>query len=65
MIPCIHCKGTGSLDPDALRAEECPNCEGDGQARCEKRGCTERAVGFNEDGKSLCEDCFFEETATS
>lgn len=29
--------------------------------KCESRGCNERAVMCNDDGKWLCEDCAFEE----
>lgn len=31
--------------------------ERSGTQVCEARGCKEAAVGFNDDGEALCEDC--------
>lgn len=28
--------------------------------KCESRNCEEAAIGFNDDGEALCEDCMFE-----
>ena len=67
-IPCRSCAGEGAIfksryggnDPDVWRAGDCEACEGDGQQRCEARGCSEKAVAFNDDGEALCEDCLAE-----
>ena len=42
--------------------EGCDFCDGSGNQKCETRGCNDLAVAFNEDGRSLCEDCFLEWT---
>lgn len=68
MLTCTKCQGEGSLytsryggnDPDVWRTGECPECKGSGNAICEARGCQEYAVGFNDEGDALCEDCLFE-----
>lgn len=68
ILTCTRCQGEGSLytsryggnDPDVWRTGECPECEGSGNATCESRGCKELAVGFDEDGRALCEDCLQE-----
>lgn len=52
-LSCLKCDGEG--DP------ECEECEGSGNAKCESRGCRQDAIGFNADGKALCEDCIAEE----
>jgi hypothetical protein len=65
---CEKCQGEGQLytsryggnDPDVWATGTCPVCEGGGHAICEERGCKERAVGFDDDGNALCEDCLFE-----
>ena len=67
-IACTKCDGDGSLytsrygghDPDVWRTGECPECKGSGHQVCDTRGCEELAVGFNEDGEALCEDCLFQ-----
>ena len=48
-LPCIKCQGEG-----------CDACEGSGTHKCDNRGCDEDAIGFNDDGKALCEDCLME-----
>lgn len=68
MLYCQKCHGEGQLytsryggnDPDVWATGECDVCEGSGHARCDQRGCGEPAVGFDEDGRALCEDCLFE-----
>lgn len=68
IIPCHKCQGEGRIfkskyggnDPDVWDAGECPECEGGGDAACEKRGCDQKAAGFNDDGEALCEDCLME-----
>lgn len=57
LIPCIKCQGDGD---DPWEAAPCEGCDGSGNQHCENRSCTEVAVGFDEDGKALCEDCLFE-----
>jgi hypothetical protein len=65
---CSKCSGEGSLytskyggnDPDVWRTGECESCNGSGAQVCEARGCDEPAVGFNDDGEALCEDCLME-----
>lgn len=67
-IPCHRCAGEGAIfksryggnDPDVWRVGDCEACEGDGQQRCDARGCSEKAVVFNDDGEALCEDCLAE-----
>lgn len=68
ILTCPKCAGEGQLytsryggnDPDVWRTGECPECKGSGNAICEARGCQEYAVGFNDEGDALCEDCLFE-----
>lgn len=55
-LNCLHCAGSG-YDETGSPPLACEDCEGEGRARCEMRGCKERAVGFNADGEALCEDC--------
>lgn len=55
LFHCLECDGSGGDDDGP-----CAVCDGSGNATCEKRGCTEHAVGFNDDGKALCEDCIAE-----
>lgn len=65
MIHCMKCGGEGKLyssryggnDPDVYATGTCPVCEGSGVLTCENRSCKEEAVGFNDDGEALCEDC--------
>jgi len=67
---CSKCQGEGSLytskyggnDPDVWRTGECESCKGSGTQVCDARGCDEPAVGFNDDGEALCEDCLMEWT---
>jgi hypothetical protein len=69
-IPCIKCQGEGRIfeskyggnDPDVWDAGKCEACEGSGNHTCDNRGCDEIAVGFDEDGNALCEDCLMEWT---
>lgn len=68
ILTCPKCAGEGQIytsryggnDPDVWPTGECPECKGSGSAICEARGCQEYAVGFNDDGDALCEDCLFE-----
>lgn len=68
ILPCSKCQGEGRVfkskyggnDPDVWDAGECEVCEGSGNHMCERRGCTEKAVAFNDDGEALCEDCLAE-----
>lgn len=68
ILPCSKCQGEGRIfkskyggnDPDVWDAGECDACEGGGDHMCEARGCTEKAVAFNDDGEALCEDCLAE-----
>ena len=53
---CIECHGSGCGPYD----EECRACHGSGNAGCDMRGCKEPAVGFDDNGRALCEDCLFE-----
>lgn len=67
-LNCMKCAGEGRLytsryggnDPDVSDAGECPHCKGSANQVCETRGCDEDAVGFNDDGEALCEDCLLE-----
>ena len=67
-LPCEHCGGEGrnwkskygGNDPDVWDAGSCEACDGSGNFKCQSRGCDEDAVGFNEDGEALCEDCMIE-----
>ena len=56
MLPCYKCSGAC----ESAAGVECSACAGSGQQICESRGCAEKAVGFNDDGKALCEDCLAE-----
>ena len=64
-LVCERCRGEGSLytsryggnDPDVWRTGLCPACNGSGHAKCEGRGCSSVAVGFNDDGEALCSEC--------
>lgn len=64
-IPCIKCQGEGRIfkskyggnDPDVWDAGKCEACEGSGEHACDNHGCPETAVGFNDDGEALCQDC--------
>lgn len=68
ILPCSKCQGEGRIfkskyggnDPDVWDAGPCGVCEGSGNQMCEARGCTEKAVAFNDDGEALCEDCLAE-----
>lgn len=42
------------------KCETCETCDGSGNATCDNRGCEDAAVGFDEDGNALCEDCLME-----
>jgi hypothetical protein len=65
---CRNCGGEGKLytsryggnDPDVWATGTCVECSGSGTQTCEARGCTEPAVGFNDDGEALCGDCLVE-----
>ena len=67
-IFCGKCGGEGQIytsryggnDPDVWPTGQCDACEGSGDERCSKRSCASPAVGFDEDGDPLCEDCMFE-----
>lgn len=60
MLNCIHCAGSGYDETGRQPPLVCEDCEGDGKARCEMRGCKARAIGFSDDGEALCEDCLAE-----
>jgi len=65
---CQKCGGEGTLydsryggnDPDVYPAGKCDACNGGGSQKCEHRGCNEDAVGFNDDGEAMCQDCLIE-----
>jgi hypothetical protein len=68
IISCRKCSGEGRLykskyggnDPDVWDAGKCEWCDGSGSAPCERCSCKNGAVGFNDDGDALCEDCLME-----
>lgn len=68
ILPCIKCQGEGRIfkskyggnDPDVWDAGKCEACDGSGSHRCDSRSCDEVAVGFNDNGEALCEDCLAE-----
>ena len=68
ILPCPTCQGEGRIwkskyggnDPDVWDAGQCPTCEGAREMRCDVRKCKGWAVGFNEDGEAMCEDCLAE-----
>jgi hypothetical protein len=55
-LPCARCEGA-CVTADGVT---CEPCGGSGEARCERRGCAQKAIGFNDDGEALCEDCLAE-----
>lgn len=55
-LPCSKCQGEGNDPWDAA----CEGCGGSGTQGCEARGCKDQAIGFDEDGRALCEDCLSE-----
>ncbi len=55
-LNCLACKGSGVDGTD-----DCEECDGSGEAKCERTTCKEKAITVNEDGEALCEDCAFEE----
>lgn len=65
---CRNCSGEGRIfksryggnDPDVWDGGQCEQCEGTGAQKCEARGCTEPAIGCDEDGEALCVDCLAE-----
>ena len=69
---CSKCQGEGSLyasryggnDPDVWRTGKCDVCDGSGTQKCEAKGCDKDAVGFNDDGEALCEDCLMQWVAS-
>jgi DnaJ-class molecular chaperone len=68
ILSCRKCSGEGRIfksryggnDPDVWDAGKCDECDGSGNQTCDARSCTESAVGFNDDGDALCEDCLAE-----
>lgn len=68
ILHCIKCGGEGreykstygGNDPDVWDAGRCEACDGSGNHECENRGCENPAVGFDEDGTPMCEDCLME-----
>jgi len=68
ILHCLKCSGEGRLydskyggnDPDVWDIGKCEACDGSGNATCDNRGCEDPAVGFDEDGNALCEDCLME-----
>lgn len=67
-LNCMNCGGEGKIyasryggnDPDVWPTGDCPACKGSANQVCEARGCSEDAVGFNDDGEAMCEDCLLE-----
>lgn len=67
-LACARCHGEGSLyasryggnDPDVWRTGKCDVCNGSGDQQCERRGCEEPAIGFNDGGEAMCADCLVE-----
>lgn len=53
---CMDCEGSGVNGV----GDDCPGCDGSRNGTCEKRHCTAAAVGFDDSGRALCEDCLFE-----
>lgn len=68
-IPCPTCAGEGNIwksryggnDPDVWNAGPCEMCDGGGNQKCEARKCDLDAVGFNDDGEALCQECLVED----
>ncbi len=68
ILCCSKCSGEGTLydsryggnDPDVYPVGECEACDGSGSQKCESRGCDDYAVGFNDDGEAMCQDCLIE-----
>lgn len=68
ILRCQKCQGEGTIytsryggnDPDVYPVGKCDACEGSGRQPCERRGCKEAAVGFNDDGDAMCADCLVE-----
>lgn len=68
ILHCSKCAGEGAVytsryggnDPDVYPVGKCEACDGSGNASCERRGCKENAVGFNDDGEAMCADCLLE-----
>ena len=68
ILPCSKCGGEGRIwkskyggnDPDVWDAGECNACSGSGDQECEARGCSDKAVSFNDDGEALCAGCIVE-----
>lgn len=68
ILHCQKCGGEGTLydsryggnDPDVYPVGKCEACDGGGSQKCEKRNCNENAVGFNDDGEAMCQDCLIE-----
>lgn len=65
---CQKCAGEGTIytsryggnDPDVYPVGKCEACDGSGSQPCERHGCKENAVGFNDDGEAMCADCLLE-----
>lgn len=72
LLFCVKCSGEGSEyasrhggnDPDVYRIGPCGSCGGSGTEPCSAQGCSENAVGFNDDGDALCSDCLLEWAAS-
>ena len=70
MLFCHKCQGEGRKiesryggnDPDTYDAGVCEACSGSGHEACHNRGCDEPAIGFDDDGNALCQDCLMEWT---
>lgn len=68
ILHCQKCQGEGTIytsryggnDPDVYPVGKCEVCDGSGNQPCERRGCKESAVGFNDDGEAMCADCLSE-----
>lgn len=68
ILSCQKCSGEGTIytsryggnDPDVYPVGKCEACDGSGSQPCERRGCKENAVGFNDDGEAMCADCLLE-----
>ena len=62
---CSKCAGEGTIytsryggnDPDVYPVGKCDACDGSGDRPCENHGCADVAVGFNDDGEAMCQEC--------
>ena len=58
-LACEYCAGSGDgFGAGHPPTAQCGFCCGSGDQKCDL--CPDNAVGFNEDGDALCEDCMIE-----